>query len=263
MVMFKHVFTRATVNQGKGPLAKKAAAYFLEFYSLQSIEFYQGYGDAETITPRPGVAVYIQKNESGRGKADRFLINEVDVLAANKISMYFGKFSDIARTCDLQRFQAFLDELDDIHIHNSNGEVFLHLLTKFDTATTSVMAHALIDRGVDINAVNRSKETPLHLAISEGSLPLAFTLVERGADFNCKNQHGYSAVALAGFWGHTDLLKLFAYQTIEPEIRKSVLDRFYPPARDLWRVLMERRRLNVLSAQEPYQDDSFVSSPTL
>lgn len=48
----------------------------------------------------------------------------------------------------------------------------------------------LIVMGVNINAGDYDRRTPLHLAVSAGNVDVIKYLIEKGADVNCKDRWG-------------------------------------------------------------------------
>lgn len=55
----------------------------------------------------------------------------------------------------------------------------------------------LLDHGMDINARDRERRTPLMIAVQRGSMPLVKSILKRGADLNVTDQKGKTALDLA------------------------------------------------------------------
>jgi len=67
------------------------------------------------------------------------------------------------------------------------------------------VAVALIERGADIDATDKSNATPLHRAAENGHAELAVALIERGADIHAKNKDDDSPLHRAALWGHLEV----------------------------------------------------------
>ena len=52
------------------------------------------------------------------------------------------------------------------------------------------MARLLLERGADINVRSKTRDTPMHYALNEGSTAFASFLLERGANLRLKNARG-------------------------------------------------------------------------
>lgn len=59
----------------------------------------------------------------------------------------------------------------------------------------------------DINTVNSSKETLLHVAAENGHLSIAELLIQKGARLDLQNDAGHTALHRAASRGHTELMK--------------------------------------------------------
>ncbi len=67
---------------------------------------------------------------------------------------------------------------------SSNGKTFLHDAALGDKIES---ARLLLDNGVTVDLVDRTKSTPLHRAAQKGSLRVAKLLIENGADIDAKD----------------------------------------------------------------------------
>ena len=67
----------------------------------------------------------------------------------------------------------------------------------------------LVERGADVNAVNKSKWTVLHFAVQHGRLNLNLIkwLVEQGVDVNAKDEYGRTILKLIPVKGNVRLVK--------------------------------------------------------
>jgi uncharacterized protein len=64
-----------------------------------------------------------------------------------------------------------------------------------------------VDLGLDVNAVNDRGETPLHGAAYRGVNAIVEYLVEKGANLDARDEHGWSALAIARGLTYTDFYK--------------------------------------------------------
>jgi len=94
------------------------------------------------------------------------------------------------------------------------------------------VARLLVENGVDLNCVNDEIKgyTPLHIVISteKPSLELIELFLQKGADMNKKNSNGSTALHLAVFWNHLDVLQALiaakANMTITNNKGRTALD---------------------------------------
>ncbi len=67
---------------------------------------------------------------------------------------------------------------------------------------------SLIERGADVNTVNKWNESPLTKAAYRGFFDIVKILIENGADVNLKTKNGHTALTLAAYQGHTNIVKV-------------------------------------------------------
>jgi len=72
------------------------------------------------------------------------------------------------------------------------------------------IAHALIERGADVNATARNpqKVAPIHAAATTGNTNMIRRLLEKGADPNARQQMGYVALHTAALHGDRDMAEV-------------------------------------------------------
>jgi ankyrin repeat protein len=73
---------------------------------------------------------------------------------------------------------------------------------------------------INVNALDAEGQTALHETCQLGNLELVKLLVRFGADVQLANRDGWSAVHIAAFGGHTDIL-LFLMQAVNLALRRS------------------------------------------
>jgi ankyrin repeat protein len=71
-----------------------------------------------------------------------------------------------------------------------------------------ITVKALIEAGVDVNAVNKSGEAPLHLAAMIGYQEIAALLIEEGANVNARNGRELTPLHAAAWGDHSEIVAL-------------------------------------------------------
>jgi hypothetical protein len=75
----------------------------------------------------------------------------------------------------------------------------------------------LLEKGADVNAVNKDGETALMWASDKGHTEVAKLLIEKGADVNVADKSGTTALIWASLAGHTEIVKLLKTVTSAKE----------------------------------------------
>ncbi len=70
------------------------------------------------------------------------------------------------------------------------------------------LAQLLIENGAQLNAQDKVKLTPLHLACERGAIKIAQLLIEKGADISARDIVGYTPLHIACEEGHVEIAKL-------------------------------------------------------
>ena len=65
-----------------------------------------------------------------------------------------------------------------------------------------------LQKGENVNAGNKNKETPLHFAASGGRYEMAHFLLKKGANVNAGNKRGRTALHFAALHGHVKVCEL-------------------------------------------------------
>jgi ankyrin repeat protein len=106
----------------------------------------------------------------------------------------------------------------DIDVQDIWGYTALHLAIRkrrFD------VAHALIQRGANVNLLNLNGENSLHLAVESGSVPVASMLIEHGADVGSIMTEFESALFWATHSGDPDMVTLFKQAVFEDTLQSN------------------------------------------
>lgn len=87
----------------------------------------------------------------------------------------------------------------DINALNSHNENALMALVKQDTCALELvrMAEQLLGAGIDINTVNTTKQTALHLAVKNGDLSIVKLLARKDANLTLEDNDGHTPLSLA------------------------------------------------------------------
>ena len=100
-------------------------------------------------------------------------------------------------------FQRFLiDRGSDLDFLDKDGSIPLHLASR--SGHIDVARRLLLDRGSDVNALEVDKWTPLHLASYDGHLDIAKLLVGRGANMGSQIDNGGTPLKYAAWSGYLD-----------------------------------------------------------
>jgi uncharacterized protein len=83
----------------------------------------------------------------------------------------------------------------------------------------------LVKIGADVQLQSNKdayKSTPLHLAISNGSLEICEFLIENGADVHIEDQHQYTPLNLASYYNRVEICELLIKSGAEVNSKNSV-----------------------------------------
>lgn len=98
----------------------------------------------------------------------------------------------------------------DIHKPNVNGGTCL-----INSVQSSQLCEFLINKGVDVNALDNSGNLALHYAIREGRLETVKLLLNYGSNYSVKNEFGDNALQTAALRGYADIVKYILDHTTQ------------------------------------------------
>ncbi len=109
---------------------------------------------------------------------------------------------------DLARFTALMSQSPAIKnvFEPSRKETLLHIAARNNQLE---MVKLLINKGLNVNAVNQAGNTPLHLSVFSGSYVLVAFLFEHGADYQIRNQRGRTALEYVSYGKNPEIYELF------------------------------------------------------
>jgi uncharacterized protein len=84
------------------------------------------------------------------------------------------------------------------------------LLSAVQEGASHGVIKALLEKGVDLRAFNKSGETAVMAAASRGRDKLVALLLERGADPNTRDRSGMTALMMASSWGYSKVVRVLA-----------------------------------------------------
>ena len=107
---------------------------------------------------------------------------------------------------DLEKVKAFIEEGTDIDAKDKSGETPLFYAVRADN---SDVAKFLIAKGANVNAKDSSGNTPLHFAPERAKNDVVELLIAKGADINAKSNNGETPLHAAIYFGRRKIAELF------------------------------------------------------
>lgn len=95
-----------------------------------------------------------------------------------------SKLWNYVRSNDVANMRLAIASGDSVNFHGDRGNTLLHI------ARTAEMVDCLVSAGADVNAVNDSENTPLHLLSFLGHWESVELLVQHGAAIDLVNEYG-------------------------------------------------------------------------
>jgi len=107
---------------------------------------------------------------------------------------------------DLEKVKAFIEEGTDIDAEDKSGETPLFSAVRADN---SEVAKFLIAKGANVNAKDSSGNTPLHFAPERAKKDVVELLIVKGANINAKSKNGETPLHAAIYYGRREIAELF------------------------------------------------------
>lgn len=125
--------------------------------------------------------------------------------------------SELHRCVFEENYECFYKALDseDIDVVNSSGLTPLHIAIK---KTDFKMAQILLDRGANINHQDNNGNTPLILAVKKKNLELVTFVVLSGGDVNLANSDGITPLHQAAFSGNEKIVDFLLKAHANPHL---------------------------------------------
>jgi ankyrin repeat protein len=146
-----------------------------------------------------------------RGRAD---LADVLLEAGPELDVF-----DAAAVGDVARLTQLIDADPSLPgTYSEDGFTPLHLAVFFGHAEA---AHALVDRGAEVNPLSRNemRVMPLHSAVAGNDIASARVLVEHGADVNASSHEGWTPLHGAAQHGNPELVEILLAAGADPATR--------------------------------------------
>jgi len=95
------------------------------------------------------------------------------------------------------------------------GYTPLHILLSTEDAPHKLI-ELLVKNGAQLNAINSSGGTPLHLAVFWGHFDIVKMLVEEGSRLDIRNDKGRNPLDMAGLYGHQKIAEYISEKSGQP-----------------------------------------------
>jgi serine/threonine-protein phosphatase 6 regulatory ankyrin repeat subunit B len=104
-----------------------------------------------------------------------------------------------------------IDEGAKCNVSNHKGSNPLHFCgySKLDYSAAKRLINILISKGTNLEGVDCHGNTPLLAACIGGNIAVVESLIDAGADKSVRNLDGEDAAAIAAFYNHLDIIKMF------------------------------------------------------
>lgn len=155
-----------------------------------------------TITIHEACAIGLTQHVEMMLKQKPEIINEISAHGFSPLSIatHFGQ---------QQVVRSLLAKKADPNVCARNGYGIYPLHTAI-TGKYDLISKLLIEGGADVNVVQNSNVTPLHLAAEQGNIELIIILLENGADISVRTQAGTTASDIALQKGYREIADILA-----------------------------------------------------
>lgn len=106
---------------------------------------------------------------------------------------------------NLEELKDILSEGEDINSINASRSTPLHIAVNMDNIE---IVKLLIESDANINAIDKSHDTPLHISSRKGDLEIAKLLIESGADINARSDFDYTPLHSATAFDNLEIVKI-------------------------------------------------------
>lgn len=139
----------------------------------------------------PEIEAYLISEQERKAPFEKFLTEKSKNLLEAKISrlMLIQKKEDLFNAVeenDLEKFNALIDQIDDIDMKNSSQETLLHIAS---TKGYIAIANILVEKKADINALDYQEATPLHRASARGHIEIVELLISKKANIDAQTKY--------------------------------------------------------------------------
>lgn len=112
--------------------------------------------------------------------------------------------------------RSYLETGGDANLKDEDWNTALHYAV--DNATTPSIAKLLLSHGANVNAHNKSKETPMHKAVMANNMTLVDMLIRAGASVNDRSAYGRTALMLSVEQHHSGITEFLLALGADPNI---------------------------------------------
>jgi ankyrin repeat protein len=142
-------------------------------------------------------------------------------------------------------------------------ETLLHLATRARNSSPQIVKYLVGEQKAEVNVAEKSDDsTPLHNAVEEGNSEIVQFLVDKGADVNAIDKEGWAPLHLAVQERNIEIIKiLLTSKNIDPELKdhngKTALDLASDEQRpEIDGLLNERKQNNLKRASSSSSDEN-------
>lgn len=153
--------------------------------------------DSSTLSG-PNILTIMDKNRSFAQPHRPNLKTENDHPAERRRAIHFNELPKVT-----SELSCWINKGKNVHVRDQFGNTHLHRAVI--KGVTPVVIEFLANRGIDVNARNKARETALFIAASNGNNDLVKVLLKSGARRNLMNSKGVSPLKAASENGHVSV----------------------------------------------------------